>query len=60
MATRSMVRAALATVEAADNTASLADLPSLLPAPVNLVGADSVLRDRFRWTKRRAWDSNPR
>lgn len=47
VATRSMVRAALATVEAADAAASLADLPGLLmPALVNLVGADSVL-----WTE---------
>ena len=47
MATRSTVRAALATVEAADAVASLADLPGLLlPALVNLVGADSVL-----WTE---------
>ena len=47
MAARSTVRAALATVEAADAAASLADLPALLmPALVNLVGADSAL-----WTE---------
>lgn len=47
MAARSTVRAALATVEAADAAASLADLPGLLmPALVNLVGADSAL-----WTE---------
>jgi DNA-binding CsgD family transcriptional regulator len=47
MAARSTVRAALATVEAVDVAASLADLPGLLlPALVNLVGADSVL-----WTE---------
>ena len=41
------MRAALATVEAADAAASLADLPALLmPALVNLVGADSAL-----WTE---------
>jgi DNA-binding NarL/FixJ family response regulator len=44
MATASTVRAALAAVEAADAAASLADLPGLLlPALVNLVGADSAL-----------------
>ena len=47
MATASTVRAALATVEAADAAASLAQLPGmLLPALVNLVGADSAL-----WTE---------
>ena len=47
MARRSTVRAALATVEAADAAASLADLPALLlPALVNLVGAESAL-----WTQ---------
>ncbi len=47
MATRSTVRAALATVEAADAATSLADLPGLLLSPLaNLVGADSVL-----WTE---------
>lgn len=47
MATRSMVRAALATVEAADAAATLTELPGLLlPALVNLVGADSAL-----WTE---------
>jgi hypothetical protein len=44
MATRSTVRAALAAVEAADAAAGLAELPGLLmPALVNLVGADSAL-----------------
>jgi DNA-binding CsgD family transcriptional regulator len=47
MATASTVRAALATVEAADAAASLAQLPGvLLPALVSLVGADSAL-----WTE---------
>ena len=47
MATASTVRAALATVEAADAAASLAQLPGvLLPALVDLVGADSAL-----WTE---------
>jgi DNA-binding CsgD family transcriptional regulator len=47
MATASTVRAALATVEAADAAASLAELPGLLlPRLVNLVGADSAL-----WTE---------
>jgi DNA-binding CsgD family transcriptional regulator len=47
MAARSTVRAALATVEAADAAISLAELPGLLmPALVNLVGADSAL-----WTE---------
>lgn len=47
MATASTVRAVLATVEAADEAASLAQLPGLLlPALVNLVGADSAL-----WTE---------
>ncbi len=47
MAARSTVRAALATVEATDAAASLTDLPGLLmPALVNLVGADSAL-----WTE---------
>ena len=47
MATASTARAALATVEAADAAASLAQLPGLLlPALVNLVGADSAL-----WTE---------
>lgn len=44
MATGSAVRAALATVEAADGAASLAELPGLLlPELVNLLGADSAL-----------------
>jgi DNA-binding NarL/FixJ family response regulator len=44
MATGSAVRAALATVEAADSAASLSELPGLvLPALVNLLGADSAL-----------------
>ena len=47
MATASTVRAALATVEAADAAAGLAELPGvLLPALVDLFGADSVL-----WTE---------
>ena len=47
MATASTVRAALATVEAADAAASLTELPGLLlPALVNLIGADSAL-----WTE---------
>lgn len=47
MATASTVRAALATVEAADAAASLTQLPELLlPALMNLVGADSAL-----WTE---------
>jgi DNA-binding CsgD family transcriptional regulator len=47
MGSRSTVRAALATVEAADAAASLAELPDLLlPLLVSLVGADSVL-----WTE---------
>jgi len=47
MATEKTVRAALATVEAADAAASLAELPGLvMPALMNLVGADSVL-----WTE---------
>jgi DNA-binding NarL/FixJ family response regulator len=44
MATGSEVRAALATVEAADAAASLTELPGLLLPPlVNLLGADSAL-----------------
>ena len=44
MATGSAVRAALATVEAADGAASLTELPGLLlPELVNLLGADSAL-----------------
>jgi DNA-binding CsgD family transcriptional regulator len=47
MAPAGTVRAALATVEAADAAASLTELPGLLlPALVNLVGADSAL-----WTE---------
>ena len=47
MATASTVRAALATVEAADAAASLTELPGLLlPALVDLFGADSAL-----WTE---------
>jgi DNA-binding NarL/FixJ family response regulator len=47
MATASTVRAALATVEAADAAASLAELPGvLLPALADLFGADSAL-----WTE---------
>jgi DNA-binding NarL/FixJ family response regulator len=47
MATASTVRAALATIEAADAAASLTQLPGLLiPALVDLVGADSAL-----WTE---------
>jgi len=47
MATEKTVRAALATVEAADAAASLAELPGLvMPALMDLVGADSVL-----WTE---------
>jgi DNA-binding CsgD family transcriptional regulator len=47
MAARSTVRAALATVEAADAAASLADLPGLLlPELKTAFGADSVL-----WTE---------
>jgi len=47
MATERTVRAALTTVEAADAAASLAELPGLvMPALMNLVGADSVL-----WTE---------
>jgi DNA-binding NarL/FixJ family response regulator len=47
MATASTVRAALATVEAADAAVSLTELPGLLlPALVNLAGADSAL-----WTE---------
>jgi hypothetical protein len=47
MAGRSTVRAALATVEAADAAASLVDLPGLLrPEPMTAFGADSAL-----WTE---------
>ena len=47
MTVPSMTRAALATVEAADAAATLAELPVLLlPALVNLVGADCAL-----WTE---------
>jgi DNA-binding NarL/FixJ family response regulator len=47
MAAERTVRAALATVEAADAAASLTELPALvLPALMDLVGADSVL-----WTE---------
>jgi DNA-binding CsgD family transcriptional regulator len=47
MATRSGVRAALATVEAADAAVSLADLPGLLlPALMETVGAESAV-----WTE---------
>jgi DNA-binding NarL/FixJ family response regulator len=47
MATAKTVRAALATVEAADVAASLTELPGLvMPALMDLVGADSVL-----WTE---------
>jgi DNA-binding NarL/FixJ family response regulator len=47
MAAERTVRAALATVEAADAAASLTELPALvMPALMNLVGADSVL-----WTE---------
>jgi DNA-binding CsgD family transcriptional regulator len=47
MTTAKTVRAALATVEAADAAASLTELPGLaMPALMNLVGADSVL-----WTE---------
>jgi DNA-binding CsgD family transcriptional regulator len=47
MATRSRVRAALATVEAADAAVSLTDLPGLvLPALMETVGAESAL-----WTE---------
>ena len=47
MATARTVRAALATVEAADAAASLTELPGLvLPALMDLVGADSAL-----WTE---------
>jgi DNA-binding CsgD family transcriptional regulator len=47
MATDRTVRAALATVEAADAAASLTELPGLLmPALMDLVGADSAL-----WTE---------
>lgn len=47
MATRSRVRAALATVEAADAAVSLADLPDLLlPALMEMVTAESAL-----WTE---------
>jgi DNA-binding CsgD family transcriptional regulator len=47
MATERTVRAALATVEAADAAACLADLPGLvMPALMDLVGADCVL-----WTE---------
>jgi DNA-binding CsgD family transcriptional regulator len=47
MATASTVRAALATVEAADAAANLAQLPGLLLPPlVDLIGADSAL-----WTE---------
>jgi DNA-binding CsgD family transcriptional regulator len=47
MATAKTVRAALATVEAADAAASLSELPGLvMPALMDLVGADSVL-----WTE---------
>jgi DNA-binding NarL/FixJ family response regulator len=47
MATAGTVRAVLATVEAADAAATLSQLPELLlPALVNLVGADSAL-----WTE---------
>jgi DNA-binding CsgD family transcriptional regulator len=47
MATAKTVRAALATVEAADAAASLTELPGLvMPALMDLVGADSAL-----WTE---------
>jgi DNA-binding CsgD family transcriptional regulator len=47
MATQSRVRAALATVEAADAAANLTELPGLLlPALMNAVGADSAI-----WTE---------
>jgi hypothetical protein len=47
MAGRSTVRAALATVEAADAAASLVDLPGLLrPEPMTAFGADSA-----QWTE---------
>jgi DNA-binding CsgD family transcriptional regulator len=47
MAATSTARAALATVEAADAAASLAELPALvMPALMNLFGADSIL-----WTE---------
>jgi DNA-binding NarL/FixJ family response regulator len=47
MATQSRVRAALATVEAADAAANLTELPGLLlPALMNAVGADSAV-----WTE---------
>jgi DNA-binding NarL/FixJ family response regulator len=47
MATEKTVRAALATVEAADAAACLTELPWLvMPALMNLIGADSVL-----WTE---------
>ena len=47
MATQSRVRAALATIEAADAAATLTDLPDLLlPALMDAVGADSAV-----WTE---------
>jgi DNA-binding CsgD family transcriptional regulator len=60
MATASTVRAALATVEAADAAASLAELPGvLLPALADLFGADSALWTELDLTPRAAQAAGP-
>jgi DNA-binding CsgD family transcriptional regulator len=60
MATASTVRAALATVEAADTAASLAELPGvLLPALADLFGADSALWTELDLTPRALQAAGP-
>lgn len=60
MATASTVRAALATVEAADAAASMAELPGvLLPALVDLFGADSALWTELDLTPRAVQAAGP-
>jgi DNA-binding CsgD family transcriptional regulator len=56
MAATSTVRAALATVEAADAAATLAELPGLvMPALVSLFGADSALWTELEMTAAADW-----